>query len=60
MGHKLIGGTLEGTETGIVAKCQCGWTSGYYFSSLAASAAFADHQEKSAQLDNIIETACWD
>ena len=42
--HKLVGGTLTRNEDGIVARCTCGWVS-THFSSMAASAAFQDHQE---------------
>ena len=43
--HKLVGGTLTRNEDGIVARCTCGWSSAH-FSSMAASAAFQDHQER--------------
>lgn len=45
--HQLVGGTLRRTDNGIVARCQCGWSS-VHFTSLAASAAFMDHQETTA------------
>ena len=44
--HKLVNGTLtHDTGGGIVARCTCGWSS-EHFSSMAASAAFMDHQER--------------
>lgn len=47
--HGLVGGTLRREEDGITARCQCGWVSRGHFSSLAASAAFRDHQEKATE-----------
>lgn len=44
--HKLADGTLRREEQGIVGRCTCGWSTGYRFSSLAASAAFQEHQEE--------------
>lgn len=47
--HKLIDdGTLVTTDQGISARCECGWSSGGHFSSLAASAAYQDHKEAEA------------
>lgn len=46
MTHKLIDGTLGRDVNGIFARCECGWSSGGHFSSAGASAAFADHVEK--------------
>lgn len=45
MEHKLINGTLYREDRGIIGRCVCGWTTGYRFSSFAASAAMMDHQE---------------
>lgn len=42
--HRLIDGTLITDSAGITARCECGWVSGGYFSSLLASAAFAHHK----------------
>jgi hypothetical protein len=53
--HKLVGGTLTRNEGGIVARCTCGWSS-THFSSMAASAAFQDHQgrnDRSADRDDV-------
>lgn len=47
--HELIGGTLKGTDKGVIARCVCGWTSGYRFTSLAASAAMMEHRENKAK-----------
>lgn len=45
MKHELKDGTLKSERgKGIVAYCTCGWSS-IHFSSLAASAAFRDHQD---------------
>jgi hypothetical protein len=42
--HELVNGTLtHAAGGGIVARCTCGWRS-EHFSSMAASAAFRDHQ----------------
>lgn len=46
--HKLVGGTLTRDRDGITARCACDWASGGRFTSLAASAAFMDHQERPA------------
>lgn len=46
--HKLIGGTLKREADQIVARCECGWIS-RHFTSLAASAAFMDHQERAGE-----------
>lgn len=46
--HKLIDNTLVREAEGITARCKCGWVSRGHFSSLGASAAFTDHQEKCA------------
>lgn len=49
--HELVDGTLyveregDGTVKGIIGRCTCGWDTGYRFTSLAASAAFQDHQD---------------
>lgn len=45
--HRLAGGSLIRCDTGIVARCECGWFSGGHVTSLAASAAFQDHKESS-------------
>lgn len=47
--HKLVDGTLKREDAGITARCECGWVSGGHFTSLGASAAFLDHQEKCAE-----------
>lgn len=47
--HNLVDGALKVQEGGIVARCKCGWVSRGHFSSLAASAAFMDHQEECAK-----------
>lgn len=47
MEHKLVDGTLKREPNAIVARCQCGWSS-HHFTSLAASAAFQEHQEQCA------------
>lgn len=50
--HKLVDNTLNvereenGVAKGIIGRCTCGWTTGYRFTSLAASVAFRDHQEE--------------
>lgn len=49
--HKLVSGSLVRQESGIVARCECGWASGGHFSSFAASAAFREHKEGSALAD---------
>lgn len=46
--HELEDGTLKRDGKAIVARCKCGWSSSH-FSSLAASAAFQDHQETCAK-----------
>lgn len=46
--HLLVDGILTCEQAGITARCECGWTSRGHFSSLAASAAFREHQEKAA------------
>lgn len=52
--HKLVDGTLyverdeAGVAKGIIGRCTCGWNTGHRFTSLSASAAFQDHQEKAA------------
>jgi hypothetical protein len=46
--HSLNGG-LNRDESGITAKCTCGWVSRGHFTSLAASAAFRDHVEAAAK-----------
>lgn len=45
MEHRLVNDTLESTKHGIIARCTCGWTSGYRISSFVASAIFRDHKE---------------
>src|SRR5262245_35573097 len=50
--HKLVGHTLTRDEKGIVAQCVCGWASTGHFSSMAASAAFRQHQDEMAKADN--------
>lgn len=47
--HRLIDGALKRTMDGIAARCECGWVSAGHFSSLAASAAFRDHQDTADQ-----------
>lgn len=44
-GHELVNKNLTRDCQGITARCKCGWVSGGHFTSLAASAAFMDHQE---------------
>jgi hypothetical protein len=44
-GHRLVDDTLTREQDGILARCTCGWSSGGHFSSMAASAAFREHQE---------------
>lgn len=46
--HTLRDG-LERDLDGITARCTCGWVSRGHFTSLAASAAFRDHQEQAAK-----------
>lgn len=46
--HRLIDGTLHADDKGVVGRCTCGWSTGYRFSSFAASAAFQEHQEMRA------------
>lgn len=41
--------TLRTEEQGIVARCECGWVSGWHFSASAASAALMDHRERAKQ-----------
>jgi hypothetical protein len=43
--HELVGGALESTPHGVLARCVCGWSSGYRPTSLIASAAFCEHLE---------------
>lgn len=43
--HKLAGGALKREGKEIVARCTCGWVSSHV-TSLAASAAFAEHRER--------------
>jgi len=56
--HKLVDGTLhlerddKGEAKGIIGRCACGWTTGYRFSSFAASASFQDHIEESQKGNN--------
>jgi hypothetical protein len=45
--HRLVDDTLTRDESGIVARCVCGWVSPGHFSSMAASVAFREHQERS-------------
>ena len=47
--HSLIDGTLTRGPDGIDARCTCGWRSLGHFSSLAASAAFREHQEEATK-----------
>lgn len=51
--HELQDNTLTVESDGIAARCICGWASAGHFSSFAASAAFADHQDKQER-----EVAC--
>lgn len=44
--HKLVDNHCEVTDLGIIARCTCGWTSGYRFSSSIANVAFQDHREE--------------
>lgn len=46
--HQLVDDTLYCEEGGIIGRCTCGWDTGHRFSSMAASAAFADHQDSMA------------
>lgn len=54
MKHELVDNTLcferekSGTAKGIIGRCTCGWSTGYRFSSFAASAALREHQENCA------------
>lgn len=47
--HQLVNGELRREQDGITARCVCGWVSGGHFTSLAAAAAFRDHQEKATE-----------
>jgi len=44
--HRLVRGSVEIPSAGrIIARCECGWTSGPCFSGFIASDLFAEHQE---------------
>jgi len=43
--HKLVDDTLIVDNTGIIARCQCGWISRGHFSSMSASVDFQEHLE---------------
>jgi hypothetical protein len=53
MQHRLKDGTLKRVEGGILAECECGWTS-MHFTSLSASAMFQDHQESAEKHDDAL------
>jgi hypothetical protein len=45
MKHELVGNEVVATENGVTARCTCGWSSGYRFSGMVASALFRQHLE---------------
>lgn len=46
MEHKLVDDTLTREDDGVKIECTCGWVSRGHFTSMAASAAFLNHQEE--------------
>lgn len=52
MEHRLVNDTLIADDKGIVARCICGWSSGYRFSSFVASAMFSEHKDYQLEFDH--------